>query len=75
MEQVTLSDVQAFIDKLNTASNSGLRFNLPTEAQWEFAARSGGKDELYAGGQDPEAVAWFADNSSGGTAPVANRDR
>ena len=73
VEQVTLSDVQAFIDKLNAASKSGLHFNLPSEAQWEYAARSGGKNELYAGGQDPEAVAWFDENSSGGTAPVANK--
>ncbi len=73
VEQVTLSDVQAFIDKLNAASKSGLHFNLPSEAQWEYAARSGGKHEWYAGGQDLEALAWFADNSRGGTAPVANK--
>ncbi len=73
VEQVTLSDVQAFIDKLNAASKSGLHFNLPSEAQWEYAARSGGMNEWYAGGQDLEAVAWFADNSRGGTAPVANK--
>ncbi len=73
VERVTLSDVQTFIDKLNAASKSGLHFNLPSEAQWEYAARSGGKNELYAGGRDPEAVAWFDENSSGGTAPVANK--
>ena len=73
VEQVTLIDVQTFIDKLNTASKSGLHFNLPSEAQWEYAARSGGKNELYAGGQDPEALAWFDENSSGGTAPVASK--
>jgi formylglycine-generating enzyme required for sulfatase activity len=73
VEQVTLIDVQTFIDKLNAASKSGLHFNLPSEAQWEYAARSGGKNELYAGGQDPEALAWFDENSSGGTAPVASK--
>ena len=73
VEQVTLSDVQAFIDQLNAASKSGLHFNLPSEAQWEYAARSGGKHELYAGGQDPEVAAWFDENSRGGTAPVANK--
>ncbi len=71
VEQVSLIDVQAFIDKLNAASTSGLRFDLPSEAQWEYAARSGGKNELYAGGQDPASLAWFDENSSGGTAPVA----
>ena len=73
VEQVTLIDVQTFIDKLNAASKNGLHFNLPSEAQWEYAARSAGKHELYAGGQDPEAVAWFDENSSGGTAPVASK--
>ncbi len=73
VEQVTLADVMAFIDKLNLTSPSGLRFDLPTEAQWEYAARSAGKDEIYAGGQDPERVAWFEDNTSGRTAPVAKK--
>ena len=73
VEQVTLIDVQAFIDKLNAASEGGMHFDLASEAQWEYAARSGGKDELVAGGQDLEAVAWFEDNSSGGTAPVGSK--
>ena len=73
MEQVTLLDVQTFINKLNAASESALLFSLPSEAQWEYAARSGGKAQLYAGGQDPEAVAWFQDDNIGGTAPVTHK--
>lgn len=73
VEQVTLADVTAFIEKLNAAAPSGIRFDLPSEAQWEYAARSGGKEELYAGGQDPDAVAWFDENTSGHTAPVAQK--
>jgi formylglycine-generating enzyme required for sulfatase activity len=73
VEQVTLIDVKTYIDKLNAASENGLHFNLPSEAQWEYAARSGGKSQLYAGGQDPEAVAWFEDDNIGGTAPVAQK--
>jgi formylglycine-generating enzyme required for sulfatase activity len=73
VEQVTLADVMAFIDKLNAASPSGVRFDLPSEAQWEYAARSGGMNDRYAGGQDPRPVAWFEDNNTGGTAPVAGK--
>jgi formylglycine-generating enzyme required for sulfatase activity len=73
VEQVTLADVMTFIDKLNAAAPSGLRFDLPSEAQWEYAARSGGKNESVAGGQDPDAVAWFEDNQSGGTASVGHK--
>ncbi|BBO67329.1 hypothetical protein DSCA_12590 [Desulfosarcina alkanivorans] len=73
VEQVTLADVHAFIEKINAAADHGVHFDLPSEAQWEYAARSGGRDELYAGGKDPAAVACFEDNSTGGTAPVGRR--
>ncbi len=73
VEQVRLLDVQTFIDKLNAVSDSALLFDLPSEAQWEYAARSGGKAQLYAGDQDPEAVAWYQDDQIGGTAPVTHK--
>lgn len=73
VEQVTLPDVQAFVEKLNAASASTSQFSLPTETQWEYAARSGGKDQLYAGGQDAKAVAWFQDDNIAGTAPVSHK--
>jgi formylglycine-generating enzyme required for sulfatase activity len=57
VETVSWYDCQAFIKKL------GNRFSLPTEAQWEYAARSGGKDEIYSGGNDIDKVAWFSDNT------------
>jgi formylglycine-generating enzyme required for sulfatase activity len=73
VENVTYAQVHAFIDKLCTASG-GRRFALPTEAQWEYAARSGGKDDRYAGGDDIDGVAWYAENSGGKPQPVAGRN-
>lgn len=72
-EQVNWADVQAFIQRINDASGQGRRFDLPSEAQWEYAARSGGHLERFAGGEDADAVAWFGDNSGGSTRPVAKK--
>ena len=70
VEQVSWSDVNAFIQLLNENSRGGRLFRLPTEVEWEYAARSGGRKELYAGGDDIGAVAWYAENSKGSTQPV-----
>ena len=45
---------------------TGYRFNFPTEAQWEFAARGGNSSQgyLYAGSDDIDTVAWYHDNSN-----------
>lgn len=73
VEQVTLADVTTFLERLNAAVEGGQRFDLPSEAQWEYAARSGGRDELYAGGPDPESVAWFEADQIGRTAAVGGK--
>ncbi|MEZ4599559.1 MAG: SUMF1/EgtB/PvdO family nonheme iron enzyme [Syntrophotaleaceae bacterium] len=71
VEQVSWNDARDYIRKLG--SRSGKTFRLPTEAEWEYAARSGGKAEKYAGGSNLDAVAWYDDNSGGKTHPVAQK--
>ena len=63
VEQVSWNDCQEFIEKLNAAT--GKRFRLPTEAEWEYAARGGNKSKgyKYSGGNDLDAVAWYWKNS------------
>ena len=59
---VSWEDCQEFIDRLNQMT--GRNFCLPTEAQWEFAARGGNNshDYSYAGSSSIDPVAWYWDN-------------
>jgi len=68
VEQVSWDDCQSFIKKLNRQSRK--TFRLPTEAEWEYAARGGRSGEKYAGGNDVDRVAWYSGNSGGSTHPV-----
>jgi len=62
VEKVSWDDVQTFIHKLKQQSKQN--FRLPTEAQWEFACRSGGKSQKYSGkGLDINHLGWFKENS------------
>lgn len=65
VEWVNWVMAQKFIQKLN--AYSGKRFRLPTEAEWEFAARGGTRSHnyLYSGSDNINEVAWWQDNSGG----------
>lgn len=72
VERVSWHDAHAFIQAMDDVSAKA-RFRLPTEAEWEYAARSGGKKELYAGGNDANRLAWYADNSAATSHPVVKK--
>ncbi len=73
VENVTWNDCQTFITKLNQIT--GKTFRLPTEAEWEFAARGGNKksDYTYSGSNSIDAVAWYDSNSGDTTHEVATK--
>ena len=73
VEHVSWNDCQEFIRKLNTLT--GRTFRLPTEAEWEFAARGGNKSKgyKYAGSNSIDNVAWYTSNSSFRTSPVKTK--
>ena len=73
VENVSWNDCQTFIQTLNELT--GMSFRLPTEAEWEFAARGGNSSQgyKYAGSNTVGDVAWYYSNSSSKTHPVATK--
>ncbi len=73
VETVSWDDCQEFITKLNQLT--GKTFRLPTEAEWEFAARGGNKSHgyKYSGSNNFGVVAWFFDNSGSHTHVVGTK--
>lgn len=73
VENVSYFDCIQFVNELN--QKTGESFSLPSEAQWEFAARGGlfSKGYKYSGSNDLNSVAWYDRNSHGKSQPVASK--
>ena len=77
VEKVSWHDAMEFCKKLNDMglAPADYKFSLPTEAQWEYAARGGNKSKgyEYSGSNDINEVAWYNDNSGRQTHPVGEK--
>ena len=77
VEKVTWNDAMEFCEKLNTSGRApkGWKYSLPTETQWEYAARGGKKSKgyKYSGSNDAGEVAWYWNNAEKKTHPVGQK--
>jgi formylglycine-generating enzyme required for sulfatase activity len=73
MYYVSWYEAQEFIKRLNAAT--GKRYRLPTEAEWEYAARGGNRSQgyKYSGSNNLDEVAWYTDNSGDKAHPVGTK--
>ena len=74
MENVSWNDCADFIRELN--NRTGKTFRLPTEAEWEYAARGGiySRQCVHSGSDNAEEVGWVKSNCNGSTHPVGTRN-
>lgn len=73
VDSLTYEQCKTFLDRLNELT--GKQFRLPTQCEWEYAARGGVLHEpySYSGSDDIDEVGWYKENSGGNTHPVAQK--
>lgn len=71
VSMVSWEDAQRFCQKLSEVE--GIRYRLPTEAEWEYAARAGARTDFYWGSEMDGRCAWYIENSSGRVQPVGRK--
>jgi formylglycine-generating enzyme required for sulfatase activity len=71
VEEVSWNEAVDFARKLS--AKTGYLFRLPTEAEWEYACRSRGKKQPYAGGESVDALAWYKENADGSPHTVGRK--